>query len=137
MKNNVLICAFALSSLTAFAQQTEWLDPNVNAVNRAPMHTNYFAFESEKAALNGCRLASDNYLTLNGTWKFNWVKDADQRPTTDFYKIDFNDKGWDEIQVPAVWEMNGYGDPIYVNVGYAWRSQFKNNPLMFLLKTTM
>ena len=128
MKNNVLICAFALSSLTAFAQQTEWLDPNVNAVNRAPMHTNYFAFESEKAALNGCRLASDNYLTLNGTWKFNWVKDADQRPTTDFYKVDFNDKGWDEIQVPAVWEMNGYGDPIYVNVGYAWRSQFKNNP---------
>ena len=128
MKNNVLICAFALSSLTAFAQQTEWLGPNVNAVNRAPMHTNYFAFESEKAALNGCRLASDNYLTLNGTWKFNWVKDADQRPTTDFYKVDFNDKGWDEIQVPAVWEMNGYGDPIYVNVGYAWRSQFKNNP---------
>ena len=128
MRKNVLICAFALIGLTASAQQTEWQDPNVNAVNRAPMHTNYFAFESEKAALKGCRLASDNYLTLNGTWKFNWVKDADQRPATDFYEVDFNDKGWDEIQVPAVWELNGYGDPIYVNVGYAWRSQYKNNP---------
>ena len=91
------------------------------------MHTNYFAYESEQAALKGCRLASDNYMTLNGTWKFNWVQNADQRPT-DFYKVDFNDKGWDNIQVPGVWELNGYGDPIYVNVGYPWRSQYKNNP---------
>ena len=66
-------------------------------------------------------------MTLNGTWKFNWVQNADQRPT-DFYKVDFNDKGWDNIQVPGVWELNGYGDPIYVNVGYPWRSQYKNNP---------
>ena len=127
MKRNVLICALALTGVTAFAQQGEWQDPNVNAINRAPMHTNYFAFESEKAALEGCRLASDNYMTLNGTWKFNWVESADQRPT-DYYKTDFNDKGWDDIQVPGVWELNGYGDPIYVNVGYAWRSQYKNNP---------
>lgn len=53
-------------------------------------------------------------MTLNGTWKFNWVKDADSRPT-DFWKTGFNDKGWDDLQVPAVWELNGYGDPIYVN----------------------
>lgn len=127
MKRNVLICALALLGSGAFAQQSEWQDPNVNAINRAPMHTDYFAFESEKAALEGCRLASDKYMTLNGTWKFNWVENADQRPT-DYYKTDFNDKGWDDIQVPGVWELNGYGDPIYVNVGYAWRSQYKNNP---------
>lgn len=127
MTRKVLICAIASLGLTAFAQQPEWQDPNVNAINRAPMHTNYFAYESEQAALKGCRLASDNYMTLNGTWKFNWVENADQRPT-DFYKADFNDKGWDDIQVPGVWELNGYGDPIYVNVGYPWRSQYKNNP---------
>ena len=127
MTRKVLICAIASLGLTAFAQQPEWQDPNVNAINRAPMHTNYFAYESEQAALKGCRLASDNYMTLNGTWKFNWVENADQRPT-DFYKADFNDKGWDEMQVPGVWELNGYGDPIYVNVGYPWRSQYKNNP---------
>ena len=127
MTHKVLICALASVGLTAFAQQPEWQDPNVNAINRAAMHTNYFAYESEQAALKGCRLASDNYMTLNGTWKFNWVQNADQRPT-DFYKVDFNDKGWDNIQVPGVWELNGYGDPIYVNVGYPWRSQYKNNP---------
>ena len=127
MTRKVLICVLASVGLTAFAQQPEWQDPNVNAINRATMHTNYFAYESEQAALKGCRLASDNYMTLNGTWKFNWVQNADQRPT-DFYKVDFNDKGWDNIQVPGVWELNGYGDPIYVNVGYPWRSQYKNNP---------
>ncbi len=127
MTRKVLICALASVGLTAFAQQPEWQDPNVNTINRAAMHTNYFAYESEHAALKGCRLASDNYMTLNGTWKFNWVQNADQRPT-DFYKVDFNDKGWDNIQVPGVWELNGYGDPIYVNVGYPWRSQYKNNP---------
>ena len=127
MTRKVLICALASVGLTAFAQQPEWQDPNVNAINRAAMHTNYFAYESEQAALKGCRLASDNYMTLNGTWKFNWVQNTDQRPT-DFYKVDFNDKGWDNIQVPGVWELNGYGDPIYVNVGYPWRSQYKNNP---------
>lgn len=127
MTRKVLICALASVGLTAFAQQPEWQDPNVNAINRAAMHTNYFAYESEQAALKGCRLASDNYMTLNGTWKFNWVQNADQRPT-DFYKVDFNDKGWDNIQVPGVWELNGYGDPIYVNVGYPWRSLYKNNP---------
>ena len=127
MKRNVLLCAFALSGLAAFAQQNEWQDPNVNAINRAPMHTNYFAYESLEAAMRDCPVSSDNYLTLNGTWKFNWVANADQRPT-DYYKTDFNDRGWDDMQVPGIWELNGYGDPIYVNVGYAWRSQYKNNP---------
>ena len=70
---------------------------------------------------------STNYMTLNGTWKFSWVRNADQRPT-DFWKVGFNDKGWNNLQVPAVWELNGYGDPIYVNTGYAWRNQFQNNP---------
>lgn len=57
------------------------------------------------------------------------------RPT-DFYQVNFNDKGWDDLKVPGLWELNGYGDPIYVNVGYPWRSQFKNNRLKYLRKTT-
>ena len=127
MKLKMLACCCSLLGVTAFAQKNEWKDPNVNEVNRAPMHTNYFAFETEDAALKGCKESSVNFMTLNGTWKFNWVKDADSRPT-DFWKTGFNDKGWDDLQVPAVWELNGYGDPIYVNVGYAWRNQFQNNP---------
>lgn len=127
MKLKMLACCCSLLGVTAFAQKNEWKDPNVNEVNRAPMHTNYFAFETEDAALKGCKESSVNFMTLNGTWKFNWVKDADARPT-DFYQVGFNDKGWANMPVPGIWELNGFGDPIYVNVGYAWRNQFRNNP---------
>ena len=91
------------------------------------MHANYFAYESDDAAKKGLKENSSNFMSLNGTWKFNWVKDAESRPT-DFWKNGFNDKGWDNIPVPGVWELHGYGDPIYVNIGYAWRNQFENNP---------
>ena len=128
MKKQLMTGLFTVFALTASAQTfQEWRNPEINAVNRAPMHTNYFAFENADAAKKATKEQSANYMTLNGTWKFNWVKDADSRPT-DFWKTSFNDKGWDNLQVPAVWELNGYGDPIYVNVGYAWRNQFKNNP---------
>lgn len=40
----------------------------------------------------------------------------------------YNDSAWDELKVPAVWELNGYGDPIYVNVGYPWKNQFRTDP---------
>ena len=117
-----------LLALSVNAQSfKEWQDPNINAVNRAPMHTNFFAYENTLAANSGAKEKSSNYMSINGTWKFFWVENADQRPT-DFWKVGFNDKGWDDFQVPAVWELNGYGDPIYVNIGYAWRNQYKNNP---------
>jgi beta-galactosidase len=116
-----------LLSATCFAQKDEWKDPKVNAVNRAPMHANYFAYETESNALEGVKEKSDNFLSLNGIWRFFWVNNSDARPT-DFFKTDFNDKGWNPISVPGLWELNGYGDPVYVNIGYAWRNQFKNNP---------
>ena len=128
MKRHLMTGLLAALAVGGSAQSfKEWQDPEVNAVNRAPMHTHYFAYESPEAALKGCRKSSANYMTMNGTWKFFWVKDVASRPT-DFWKVGYNDKGWDNLQVPAMWELNGYGDPIYVNTGYAWRSQFKNNP---------
>lgn len=128
MKKHILTSLLTMMTLSMGAQSfQEWKDPKVNAVNRAPMHTNYFAYESDHAAKKGIKENSANFMTLNGTWKFNWVKDADFRPT-DFWKVGFNDKGWNDIPVPGVWELHGYGDPIYVNIGYAWRNQFENNP---------
>lgn len=130
MKLKALIFGCALLGVSAFAQKNEWQDPTVNQINRAPMHTNYFAYETEDAALKGCKESSTNFMTLNGIWNFNWVKNSDMRPT-DFYKVGYNDKGWDKMPVPGNWELNGYGDPLYVNVGYPWRHQFKNNPPNF------
>lgn len=128
MKQKLIASLFGLLALSAGGQTfKEWQDPNVNAINRAPMHTSYFAYENREAAARGGKEQSANFLTLNGLWKFNWVKDAGSRPL-DFWRPGFNDKGWADLQVPAVWELNGYGDPIYVNVGYAWRNMYKNNP---------
>ena len=128
MKKQLITGFLGMLALTASAQTfQEWRNPEINAVNRAPMHTNYFAYESAETAGKGLKENSANFLSLNGTWKFNWVKDADMRPT-DFWQIGFNDKGWDDFQVPAVWELNGYGNPLYLNIGYAWSNHFKNNP---------
>lgn len=117
-----------LVSMNAGAQNfTEWQDPRVNEVNRHPMHASYFAYESQQAAEAGVKENSANFLSLNGRWAFNWVEHADQRPS-DFWKTDYNDKGWDSMTVPGIWELNGFGDPIYLNAGYAWGSQYRNNP---------
>lgn len=121
--------AFALlfASISLQAAQDEWQNPRVNQISRAQMHTDYFAYANDSEATQAERSESSNYMTLNGKWKFNWVRNADQRPL-DFFEKDFNDKGWDEMPVPGLWELNGYGDPVYVNIGYAWRNQYKNNP---------
>jgi len=105
----------------------EWDDPEINAVNRLPMHAHFFAYESPEAAAKGVPENSTRYLSLNGMWKFNWVKDRTSRPK-DFFRTDFNDASWDEIPMPGNWEILGYGDPQYVNMGYAWMNDFKSNP---------
>ena len=132
MKRHLLTGLLVLLALGAKAQSNEWKDPRVNEVNRLPMHSSFFAFENDKAA-KGEKEQAANYMTLHGTWKFNWVKDADARPM-DFWKTDYNDGGWDTMPVPGMWELNGYGDPLYVNIGYAWKNQFKNNPPEFPIK---
>ena len=108
---------------------TEWHDLQVNHVNKYPAHTAYFAFENEKAALDGKYRSSDNFLSIEGKWKFNWVKDADMRPT-DFFTENYDDSSWGHMPVPGIWELNGYGDPVYLNVGFPWRGHFENNAPM-------
>ena len=128
MKKHLLTCLLGFMALSMEAQSfQEWKDPRINEVNRAPMHANYFAYESADAAKKGVKENSANFMSLNGSWKFFWVKDADARPT-DFWKTGFDDKGWNNLSVPGLWELHGYGEPIYVNIGYAWRNQFKNDP---------
>ena len=106
---------------------TEWHDLQVNEVNRLKLHTNYFAYENETLALAGQMDKSANFISLHGAWKFNWVKDADKRPT-DFFKTDLDDSAWKTMNIPANWEMNGFGVPEYVNTGFAWRGHFDQKP---------
>ena len=129
MRKLIFTFAAALISMGAVAQNfTEWRDPNVNEVNRLPMVSTFKIFDSQQDAEGVyCDKANPYRLSLNGTWQFNWVENADQRPT-DFFAVGYNDKGWGKMEVPAMWELNGYGDPIYVNYGYAWRGNFEHNP---------
>ena len=106
---------------------TEWHDLQVNEINRLKLHTNYFAYENEAVAKTGDMTKSSNFISLHGAWKFNWVKDADKRPV-DFFKTDLDDSSWKTMNIPANWEMNGYGVPEYVNTGFAWRGHFDQKP---------
>ncbi len=110
-----LSLAAALAAPLSLSAQTftEWQDPQVNEINRLPMHTSY---ES-----------SCPKVTLNGNWKFFYQEDA-TAPLKDFYSTSVDDSQWGTMPVPGMWEMNGYGSPIYVNVGYAWRGRNWNTP---------
>jgi len=116
MKKTLLLIFLFLLALTPLRAQRfdEWMDPNVNAVNRLPMHSTFLPDEAE-------------IIPLSGEWSFRWVRSADQRPA-DFWNPKYPEVGWSRMVLPGVWEMNGYGDPVYVNIGYPWRGRYKSTP---------
>ncbi len=120
-----------LSAKTAVIQPTytEWHDLQVNDINRFPLHSNFFTYASGEVAANGQadKTKSKNFLSLDGTWKFKWVENADQRPA-EFYQVGLDDSQWGTITMPGNWELNGYGQPEYVNIGFAWRGHFDQQP---------
>lgn len=122
LRSVTLLITFLGSMASAGAQTLpEWQDPQVVEVNREQPHATRFSFESRQKALQQARSRSDNFLSLNGTWKFRYSDSPKERPET-FYKPSYSVRGWDDIQVPCNWELKGYGIPIYVNVDYEWTS---------------
>ena len=113
----ITVLCLAASFATAVSHATEtlpdWQNPNVVQRNRLPMSTTF-----STDGLN---------LSLSGVWKFNWNETIDSRPL-DFYTLGYSDEAWGEMPVPGLWELNGYGDPLYLNIGYAWKGHYENNP---------
>ena len=115
---SLILFAFALG-MSAYAASAskevlpDWQDPFVLQKNRMPM-SSHFETDGLKQI-------------LNGTWDFCWYETIDSR-SKDFYKADFDASQWDTMPVPGLWEMNGYGDPVYVNVGYAWSGHYNSTP---------
>ncbi|MCB0572411.1 MAG: DUF4981 domain-containing protein [Phaeodactylibacter sp.] len=114
---------FILLTPLAAQQTPEWQDPSIVERNKELSHVSLFPYESRALALDGKPSASAYYQLLNGDWKFNWVERPQDRPV-DFYKKNYDDSRWGTIPVPANWELNGYGVPIYVNTPY----EFTTNP---------
>jgi len=85
--------------------------------NREPAHCTYIPYADIKTALTSDPAQSPFYQSLNGTWKFNWVRKPADRPR-DFYKDDYDVSHWNDIVVPGNWELQGYGIPIYTNTDY-------------------
>lgn len=108
----------------------DWENQHILGINKLDGHVTFVPFASEEEMKSDpayrqpwARTKSSRYMLLNGTWKFNWVKQPEDRPVN-FYKTNYDVSKWDEITVPSTLEMLGYGTPIYVNVTYP----FLNNP---------
>ena len=119
----------ALLTVPASAQnQPEpWLNPNTTRVNTEKPRASFFAFESADRAARGDKSKSDRFLSLEGKWKFNFVKNHNEAPAG-FFAVAYDDSKWVDFPVPGLFEFEGYGDKIYKNVGYSWDTQFDSNP---------
>jgi beta-galactosidase len=120
-----LCCASVLQANAA--EMPVWKNAAVNQQNREARRTNFFAFENQALAEQGNKTQSGRYLSMEGMWKFNFVRNHNERPA-DFFKLNYDDSKWTNFMVPGLFEINGYGDRTYKNSGYAWCTTFKSNP---------
>ena len=131
MKKNLFLSLIALCLLpAALAAQPEWQSQYAIGKNKLEPHAYVWPYETADALRSGNYEQSPYYMSLNGTWKFHWVKNPDLRPK-DFYKPSFYTGGWADINVPGNWERQGYGTAIYVNETYEFYDplfNFRTNP---------
>ena len=98
----------------------EWNNnPQIVSLNMNKPHNDFVSYETKSQAMEGIKENSSRYISLNGKWKFNFCKDIKNIPE-DFYKINYNNDSWDEIDVPSNWQIKGYGIPQYTNLIYPW-----------------
>lgn len=131
MKRQVLLACAAVACMAVSAQKTGakpfWLDANQNRVNTEAPRASFFAYESADLAQKGEKKNSSRYVSLEGKWRFNFVKNHNEAPKG-FEAVGFDDSQWEDFPVPGLFELNGHGDRIYKNTGYAWSTQFANQP---------
>lgn len=116
--------AYLLSSLillvlaaNSFAQKPDWENPKVFKQGTEKPRATFYLFNSVEKAKENQPFSSENYVLLNGNWKFHWSEHPDKRPLT-FFEEGFDVSGWNEISVPSNWQLHGYGYPIYTNWKY-------------------
>ncbi|WP_340113055.1 glycoside hydrolase family 2 TIM barrel-domain containing protein [Maribellus mangrovi] len=122
----LLLLALVQLTINAGAQESvevtgnEWYNqPDVFQLNRLEAHCTLIPYNNSDTALDTDIRSSDQYFTLNGTWKFNLVTKPELRPTN-FYNAGYDIGSWDDIEVPGSWQLQGFDYPIYTNVTYPW-----------------
>ena len=126
-KVSLCLAMLSMSSGAQAQSESRWQNVNINQQNREPRRANFFAFENLEKAQSFDKKKSANYLSMEGMWKFNFVKDHNKRPAN-FFALKYDDSQWKDFPVPGLFELNGYGDATYKNIGYAWATQFDPNP---------
>jgi beta-galactosidase len=94
----------------------DWQNPEVFAINKESPRASFYSFWQDPGEFVSEPWQQSNYLSLNGKWKFNYSTNLQQR-IRDFYKVDYPSDSWDEIDVPANWQLHGYGVANYINMG--------------------
>ncbi len=107
-------------------QKNDWENTNIIGRNKEPAHNSLIPYKDIESALSE-KKNSRYCQSLNGIWKFNWVKKPSDRPLN-FYGVDFDDSNWDNLDVPSNWQLRGYGIPIYTNVRYPYSVKKDNIP---------
>ena len=107
-------------------KRNDWENPNIIGQNKEPAHNSLISYSDLATAIGGTK-KSPYFKSLNGKWKFNWVKRPLDRPI-DFYKVDYDASQWKFISVPSHWQLEGYGIPIYLNFVYPKSIDMKNIP---------
>ena len=128
MLRKLFLSMVCLASMEAMADvKPFWIDPQVNQVNREARRAAFFAYEDAGKAEANDKTKSGRYLSMEGKWRFNFVKDHNLAPK-DFFTLKYDDSQWVDFPVPGLFEIEGYGDKIYRNSGYAWSTTFESNP---------
>ena len=124
----LLFCVFQNRAQGQSQEPPEfWENEHINSWNRQPAHVTYFVYQHTGQALDNHPESSPYYRSLDGLWKFKWVDKPADRPWG-FWKTDFDDSHWVNFRVPATWEVNGYGTPIYTNITYDFSYLIQPNP---------
>ncbi|UCS91659.1 DUF4981 domain-containing protein [Echinicola marina] len=127
MNKYLLIFSFLFIISSSKGQVAFWQDEGKSEDNRLPMRASFFSYASNEEANIADWEKSSRYKSLNGKWKFKYFESPLDLPEG-YEFIDYQDNNWGEIRVPANWEVNGYGYPVYVNIGYEFQHIFKPNP---------
>ena len=124
----LLAMTLVASEQSLVAQESnDWENPKLTGINNEPSHASFLPYPDEASALKNDWAGTPFSILLNGTWKIRMADNPDGR-IVDFYQDDYDASTWDDIEIPATFEVHGYSYPIYVNQPYEFKHLMKPDP---------
>ena len=128
MKRLTTLLLVLLTAASVIAAEPRHRDPNINSVNREPMRSTFIVYPSVAEVQSGSAISSPLYRSIDGEWKFLWLENVLTPNPEGFAAVKFDDSEWKTMPIPGMWELNGYGDPVYISHGWPWLNWADNTP---------